>query len=277
VLTGKVFKPFKIYNKLERLIKMAHKKDIKKKSKNKNRNKNISSSSVLVQLYNNKKLVTKVDNMLDEGQTYDYIIDFLNENNFSISKASLTNYRKKRDEAIETGKPLLQLLDKRAKDNVTYITQKEVNDFKKKRVEQTENGKDVTVSSSSTITDLNKVDKVYSDLEFLDEVIRKGFKGLKAFDVVDTPLAMKAIELRAKITNNQLSGLSIAGLRELKFRQEAKMSAMMEVIMKYVPAEQHDQLFEDMDKAEKEFYENLDLTEEDKRISQALSNAGMEF
>ncbi|MCB5367030.1 hypothetical protein LIP24_10335 [Collinsella aerofaciens] len=34
--------------------------------------KSLSSSSVLVQLYNNRKLATKVDNMLDEGQTYDY-------------------------------------------------------------------------------------------------------------------------------------------------------------------------------------------------------------
>lgn len=62
---------------------------------------------------------------------------------------------------------------------------------------------------------------------------------------------MKAIELKAKITNNQLNGLSIAGLRELKLRQQARASALMEVIMKYVPEEQHDSLFEDMDAAEK--------------------------
>ena len=105
---------------------MADKKDMKKKS--------ISSSSVLVQLYNNKKLVTKVDNMLDEELSYDYIIDFCKENGLSISKASLTNYKKKREEAIRTGKPLIQLLDKRAKDNVTYITDKKVDTFKKIRL-----------------------------------------------------------------------------------------------------------------------------------------------
>src|SRR6185437_16084461 len=99
----------------------------------------------------------------------------------------------------------------------------------------------------------------------------------QAFDVVDTPLAMKAIELRAKITNNQLSGLSIAGLRELKLRQQARESAMMEVIMKYVPEDKHDDLFADMDEAEERFYENLDLTEEDKRISQALKSSGIDL
>ena len=174
----------------------------------------LSSSSVLVQLYNNRKLATKVDNMLDEGQTYDYIIEFCKENGLSISKASLTNYKKKREESIRTGVPLIHLLDKRTKDNVTYITQKEVEAFQKRKKEKRGSG----ISSNSTgsgsgsgsasdsDSSLSKVEKLYNDLEFLDEIIAKGMKGLKAFDVVDTPLAMKAVELKAKLTNNQLAG-----------------------------------------------------------------------
>lgn len=237
--------------------------------------KSISSSSVLVQLYNNRKLATKVDNMLDEGQTYDYIMEFCRENGLSISKASLTNYKKKREEAITTGKPLLQLLDKRMKDNVTYISDKQVDPFKqkKKKVEDMD-GEDAPLAS---ITDIEKVGKVFHDLEFLDEVINKGMKGLKMFEVVDTPLAMKAIELRAKITNNQLNGLSIAGLREIKLRTQARESALMEVIMKYVPEEKHDALFDDMNAAEQSFYENLDLTEEDRRVTQALKTSGIDL
>ncbi|ALO79598.1 hypothetical protein HOBO_190 [Bacillus phage Hobo] len=235
-----------------------------------NDKKKLGSSSVLVQLYKNKKLCTKVDNMLDEGLTYDYIIEFCKDNDFSISKASLTNYKKKREEAIEKGVPLLQLLDKRAKDNVTYISDKQVNEFWK----SPEDGSEESMSMAS-VTDMTKVGTIFNDLELLDEIIKKGAKGLQAFDVVDTPLAMKAIELKAKITNNQLSGLSIAGLREIKLRQTAKETAMMQVIMAYVPEDQHDKLFEDLDLAEKEFYENLDLTEEDKRISKALESAGL--
>jgi len=233
--------------------------------------KDMKSSSVLVQLYNNRKLCTKVDNMLDEGQTYDYIIEFCKENGLNISKASLTNYKKKREEAIETGKPLLQLLDKRAKDNVTYITDKEVTAFKKKK------DKDDQPELTVHVNNWNKMDNVFSDLEFLDEIINKGMKGLRAFDVVDTPLALKAVELRAKITNNQLNGLTIAGLRELKLRQQARESALMEIIMKYVTEDQHDQLFADMDEAEQRFYENLDLTDEDRRISNAIKQSGMDL
>ncbi|AIW03206.1 hypothetical protein CPT_Mater49 [Bacillus phage Mater] len=240
--------------------------------------KNLGSSSVLVQLYSNRKLATKVDTMLDEGQTYDYIIEYCKSKGLSISKASLTNYKKKREEAIETGKPLLQLLDKRAKDNVTYITDKEVDSFKrKKKSEDSQYSDTESYRESAQVHDLGKVDNIFHDLEFLDEIVRKGAKGLKQFDVVDTPLAMKAIELRAKITNNQLSGLSIAGLREIKMRQQARESALMEVIMAFVPEDKHDELFSFMDSAEQAFYENLDLTEEDKRVTQALKSSGIDL
>jgi len=239
---------------------MTNKKDIKKKS--------IDSSSVLVQLYNNPKLRSKVENMLDEGQTYSYILEYLSSKNFSMSKASLTNYKKKREEAIETGQPLIQLLDKRAKDNVSYIADKEVKPFSKP---------ESSSSSSATVHDLTKRDTVFNDIELLDEVIRKSMKGVKQFDVVDLPLGMKAIELKAKLTGNSLNGLSLAGLRELSMRASAKEAIMLEVIMRFVPEDQHDELFETMQEAEREFYENLDLTEEEKRISNSLKQAGFSF
>jgi len=242
---------------------MADKKDMKKK--------NMSSSSVLVQLYQNRKVSTKVDNMLDEGKTYDYIIEFCKEHGLSISKASLTNYKKKREESLETGVPLLQLLDKRAKDNVTYIKDREVESLTK------EPKQEKTSSSQAQVHDISKVDKVYSDIEFLDEIIQKSRKGVKQFDVLDTPLGMKAVELKAKITGNQLNGLTIAGLRELKLRQQAKESALIEVVMKYVPEEQQDQLFADLEQAEADFFENLDLTAEEQRISQAIRASGIDL
>jgi hypothetical protein len=241
---------------------MSDKKDIKKK--------NINSSSVLVQLYNNRKVVTKVDTMLDEGQTYDYIVEFCKENGINISKGSLSNYKKKRDEAISTGVPLLQLLDKRAKDNVIRISDKKVDEFERKGDTNEGTGELAVVHS------IDKVNNVWSDLELLDEVIRKGMKGLQQFDVVDTPLALKAIELRAKITNNQLSGLSVAGIREIKLRQAAKQTALIATIMKYVPEDQHDQLFADLEAEEAAFYENLDLTEEERRITKAIKTAGLD-
>lgn len=240
-----------------------------KGKKNLNR-RNISSSSVLVQLYNNRRIATKVDNMLDEGLTYDYIVEFCESQGLSISKSSLTNYKQKREEAIRTNTPLIQLLDRRMKDNVTYIT-------KKTEEKAKENTTQLYPEEGDDITSMNRAEKIYNDLEFLDDIISKGARGLKEFDVVDTPLAMKAIELKAKITNNQFSGLSMAGLREIQMRYRARESALTEVIMKYVPEELHDEMFDDMDEAEANFYENLDLTEEDKRATEAFKSAGLDL
>ena len=109
----------------------------------------------------------------------------------------------------------------------------------------------------------------------LDTIIQKGFASLKEVDYVEAPLAMKAIEVKAKVTGNQLQGLSLVGLRELRLRQSAKEQAMTEVILRFIPEEQHEEVYQAIEEAEAEFYENLDLTAEDARITSALEQAGM--
>ncbi|ULF49420.1 hypothetical protein [Bacillus phage MrBubbles] len=226
--------------------------------------KNLQASSVLVQLYNNKKLCSKVDNMLDDGRTYDYIIAFCEDQGFSISKSSLTNYKKKREEAITEGVPLISLLDKRQRDNVTYINDKRVQEFNEE-----------SQAAAMPFGAVDKVNNVFNDVEFLDTVIAKAFVGLQEFDIIDIPLAIKAMEVKAKITNNALGGLSISALKEMSIKVRAKESALTEVVMKYVPEEYHDALFADLELAEKSFYENLDLTEEDRRVKDAMQAFGI--
>lgn len=223
--------------------------------------KEVSNSSILLNLYNNKLMVSKVDEALDEGKPYDYIIAFCKEKfDFEISKSALSRYKEKRRESIETGVDLESLLDKRRKSgNIIDIKTKEV--------------KETGLSESYDRT-FSSVDSLYNDVELLDDVIRKGFSGLQMVDAVEAPLAMKAIEIKAKITGNQLQGLSLVGLRELRLRQSAKEQAMTEVIMKFIPEDKHELVFAEIERAEKEFYENLDLTAEDKRITDALAKSG---
>lgn len=72
--------------------------------------KDLNNSSVLLNLYHNKLLVSKVDEALDEGKTYDYIIEFCKEKfDFDINKSALTRYKEKRRESIETGVDLESL------------------------------------------------------------------------------------------------------------------------------------------------------------------------
>lgn len=227
--------------------------------------KDLNNSSVLLNLYHNKLLVSKVDEALDEGKTYDYIIEFCKEKfDFDINKSALTRYKEKRRESIETGVDLESLLDKRRKSG-------KIIDIKSKEVVP-EAGSPASVDKS-----FESKETIYNDVEVLDEVIMKGFAGLKYVDAVEPTLAMKAIEVKAKITGNQLQGVSLAGLRELRLRQSAKEQAMTEVILKFIPEEQHTEVFEEIERAEKEFYENLELSAEDRRITQALTASGFDL
>lgn len=237
------------------------KKSMKKKSKD------MKQGSVLVQLYENRLLSSKVDEALDSGETYDFIIDLCADSGLEISKATLSRYKSKREEAIKTGVPIEELLDLRKKNgNVIDIANRKEDSFGEKK------------TGNKRFDDtFGTIDKVYNDIQFLDEIIQKSFNGIQMVDVIDAPLGIRALEAKAKITNNSLQGLSLVGLRELKLRVSARTSAMQEVLLKYIPEDQHEQVLADIEAAEQEYYDNLDLTEESKRISDALEKSGIDF
>lgn len=234
----------------------------KKKPMKKQNKKDMGGASVLVQLYNNRVLCSKVDVALDEGVVYTEIIELCAMYDFEISTASLTRYKNKRKEAIETGTPLIELLDMRKKSG-------NVVDLKERKNE-------VATKTTTAYDDtFDTVDKLYNDMELLDEVIRKGFEGLKYTDTVEVPIAIRAIETKAKITGNSMRGLTLVGLRELKLRLSAKTSAMTEVMLSYIPEEMHEEALVALEEAEKAYYSNLDLDAENQRITEALDNAGI--
>lgn len=219
-----------------------------------------SNGSVLLELYNNKALVSKVDVALEEGKSYDYIIELCKKYKFDISKSAISRYKDKRKEAIETGVDLADLLDKRRKTgNIVDIQTKEV-----------------AVNNEATGV-FDKVDTVYSDIEVLDSIIQKGKNGLDLLETVDIPQVLRAMEVKDRITGNQMQGLSIVGLKQLRLRAIAKESAMTEVILRYIPEDEQELVLEELKQAEQEFYDNLDLSEEDQRVTKALRTAGIEF
>lgn len=221
--------------------------------------KDAPKGSVLVQLHNNKLLSTKVNEALDSNRTYEEIIALCMEYEFEISKASLSRYKEKREEAIRTGVPLETILDGRVKSKVVSIAGKEV-------------PSPISTDREHKRQELNAQDKVYSDLELLDDIVSKGLLGMSYVEVVDPQLAMKAIEIKHKITGGSLQGMSVAGLRELNLRNLALQSAITEVLFKYIDASLHEEVIDFIEEVETEFFENLDLTEEDKRLNKALEN-----
>ena len=236
----------------------------KKKPMKRTPKKEMSNSPVLLQLYNNKVLCSKVDEALDEGVTYENIIELCAMYDFEISTASITRYKNKRKEAIETGVPLEALLDQRKKaGNIVDLNAKKSN-----ALDHHNDMYDNTFDS---------IDKVYNDIQVLDEVIQKGFNGLKFTETLDIQVAIRAIETKAKITNNSMKGLTLVGLRELKLRVNARTSAMTEVLLRYVPEELHEEVLLAIEEEERRYYSNLDLDEENQRISQALEASGIDL
>lgn len=234
----------------------------------KDKNNQGRTKSILLQLYENKSAYSKVINGMDTGSmTYDELIEFVDEKyGIKLSKSSLSRLSKKRDEAEQTGIPIGELLDQRKKNG-------NIIDISKNRDNNTstfESAKQAFNNWDETTT------KVYSSIQVLDEMIEKAYKGLQNIDTLEPEFALKAIGVREKLDKGQTGGLSLIGLKELMIRSQAKESALTEVIFKFIPEEQHEEVAQALEDAEEEYYESMDLTEEEKRIENVFKQMGLD-
>lgn len=239
-----------------------------KKSMKRPKKKEMKAGSVLIQLYENRLLSSKVDEALDTQVSYDDIVELCAEYDFEISKASISRYKQKREEAVREGVPLEELLDQRKKNG-------NIVDIKSKRQNL---GPIAELSADERLDNaFEPVDKVYNDIQVLDAMIQKSYNAIQHTNVIDPALGLKAIDTKAKLTGNQMQGLSLVGLRELKLRVQAKTTAMTEVLLQYVPEEQHEEVLDAITEAENQYYQNLDLSEEGRKISEALKASGIDL
>lgn len=230
--------------------------------------KDMKQGSVLLQLYEYKLLASKVDEALDTGVTLADIVELCEQYDFEISKATLSRYKGKREESIKEGVPLVELLDQRKKNgNIVDINSKRQN---LGAIEELDGDERLNRA-------FEPVDKVYNDIQVLDDMIQKMYNGLQHVNMVDPALGLRAIETKAKLTGNSMQGLSLVGLRELKLRVQAKTTAMTEVMLQYIPEDKHEEALEAIELAEKEFYENLDLSEEGRKITESLRAGGIDI
>ncbi|AKA61355.1 hypothetical protein BH792_gp105 [Staphylococcus phage Stau2] len=219
--------------------------------------------SILSKLYNNKLLRSKVDNAIDEDVNYDDIIDLCKEYDLELSKSAITRYKSKRKEAIENGWDLGELIDKRKKVSATQIQKKE-NPMKEL---DSENYTPFELATQNVQT-------IYDDIQILDMIIQKGAKGLNFVETLDPALMIKAMETKDRITGNQLKGMSFIGLRELMIKQQAQDTAMTEVMLEFIPEDKHEEVLQRMEQLQEEFYKNLDLDEEGRKLKDTLDRVG---
>ena len=107
-------------------------------------------------------------------------------------------------------------------------------------------------------------DMVKNEIDVLDAIVQRGFNALTQSPTVKIQDALRAIELKQKLTGGSHQGLTNYGLDQLRAVETAKFQAMVEVVMRYVPEDKHVELQEAIAVAERTYYENEapDLLEE---------------
>ena len=229
------------------------------------------NKTVLQKLYDNTLLRSKVNALLDEGKTLQYIVDYCQTMKFEISLGSLNNYKNKRTQAIKEGKDLGELIDRRRHTgNVIEISGKELGSSSAKE------GNTPKTVDDEIAKQAQNSEVPTSILEVLEVMISKGFTTLKNTQAVDAKLLLKAMDTYAKITGNTTGGLTLRGLQEIRMQQKAREDAYAAVITEYIPKEKQAEVAQKLVDKEDEFYRNLDLTEEGARTKKALKLAGID-
>jgi hypothetical protein len=188
-----------------------------------------------------------VDEMLLNGVSPHKVSDWCKEQGFSISHPKLYEYKAMLQKAISKQITVAQLLGIGQPRRTPILL--------------------------DALRGTNTVELVKSESQVLDGIIQLGFNALTQSPTVKLQDAMRAIELKHKLTGGNHGGFTSYGLDQLRELEKSKFDAMVEVVMKYVPDEVIPELEEAIANAERNFYETKapDMLEEyDKATEQEL-------
>jgi hypothetical protein len=116
---------------------------------------------------------------------------------------------------------------------------------------------------------------VKNEMEVLDAIVQRGYDALTNNPQIKIQDALRAIELKNKLTQGQHAGLTGYGLDQLRELEQAKFSAIVEIVLQYLPEDKHDELQDAIAKAERKFYEEQApefLEEYEKQLEEELAN-----
>ncbi|WP_339270621.1 hypothetical protein NYE54_05500 [Paenibacillus sp. FSL K6-1330] len=77
---------------------------------------------------------------------------------------------------------------------------------------------------------------------------------MSKMEVVSPVTAIKAIEMKHKLTNGSNGGYTHYGLEEIKIREAAREQAITAAILKFVPVEQQDAVIQYMEDVTRTYY-----------------------
>lgn len=186
--------------------------------------------------------IDEVNKMIEVKTSLKDIKAYLNKQGFNISTAYLGRYRKIRK---------------------SYSAEENnLEDFiKKAPVKKLIEDQEKEIQSGS------QVNKLKSDLEFLDMVIQSGSDQLKTLIkendyLITIDNVFKAIELKDKLTDGALAGLTQFGIKNLQEITEQKYMQLLQSMFKHVPDNEKQKVLSELEEVEEEYYKGTDYYED---------------
>lgn len=226
-----------------------------------NNDKGLKSLSIK-ELTDNKLLYSKVLTLMEQQKSYSYILRYLKSKGYKMAKGSLTNLKKKIEEANQEGKTVSQIADKRNKDSIDDIPNNKVIGFKGQKVQKNESVSAVPI-------------KIYSEEEILENIMSKGYKTIEESDYVDPQVLMKAIDLHAKYFGRKSRGLTSEGLKQYQLIMQAEFMAVREAFFRYISKDKQKEALETMDKETDKVLSQIGVTKQGKELLKQLRNADL--
>lgn len=189
--------------------------------------------------------------MMDRGDSPTLIYRFINKHGFTCSPNTVSDYMTIRRRALVSGISMERLIAMSSRKPI--VLDKDA----------------MNMLSLSTETTTLK-----NDLDALELVIQKGYDYLRTSDdPVDPKLMMAAIKLKHDMTGGMTGGYSQHGIAELALIERNKSNMLMQHMLKYIPAELHSQLIEELQQLEEQYYMNTPYYEQYLRSRTDLTEA----
>lgn len=174
--------------------------------------------------------VEEVNDMLMNGVSPHKVSDWCKEMGFNISHPKLYEYKALLTEAITKHITVERILGIGVPKRTPIVMQA------------------LGMTSSKSL--------VKNEMEVLDAIVQRGYDALAASPTIKIQDALRAIELKNKLTNGTHAGFTNYGLDQLRELETAKFQAIVDVVLTYLPEDKHDELQEAIASAERTFYEN---------------------
>lgn len=229
------------------------------------------------ELIEDKSLCSKVINLMQQHQTYTFILQYLESKGYKMARGNLTNFKNKVEEARVTGVPLEELADLRKKKSIKQVDPKKISGFggNMNLVKTSQEQIKEATGSHNFVNEIRPKDKTISNAQVLEDIINKGFDTLQEMDTVDTATTLKAVEMYQKYMAKDTRGLSQEALKQYQVIMQARISAISEVIMQYVPNEKQEEAINALEAKEQEILANLGATKETQKLLMELKKSEM--